>query len=189
LLAALHAVDPNAIDLGTEPVVGPDGEVARWCRLLETVDRALAPGWDDVAGALRRTEPPAQPGSIVHGDFRLGNMLAVGSAINAIIDWEIWTIGDPRVDVGWFLVNADPDTYCRPTRYAGGLPSPTELESIYGEASDLRWFQALAYFKSTATWALIVKHNRRRPHPDPALEAMANVLPRLLHRSLALLDL
>jgi aminoglycoside phosphotransferase (APT) family kinase protein len=187
LLAALHTLDPHAVGLGSEPTVGPAEEVARWCRLLGTVDQVLAPGWDEVAGALRRAEPPGLSGRIVHGDFRLGNMLAVGGAITAVIDWEIWTIGDPRIDVGWFLVNADPDTYHRPSRYAAGLPSPIELSALYGDASDLGWFQALACFKSTATWALIVKHNRRRSHPDPAVEAMASVLPGLLDRSLGLL--
>jgi aminoglycoside phosphotransferase (APT) family kinase protein len=111
LLADLHALAPATIGLGTEPVVTPGEEVERWCRLLATVD---APAWDDVAAALRAAEPPALAPAVVHGDFRLGNMLATGARINAVIDWELWTIGDPRVDVGWFLVNADPDTYRRP---------------------------------------------------------------------------
>ena len=46
----------------------------------------------------------------MHGDFRLGNLLADDQGINAVVDWEIWSVGDPRVDVGWFLINADPDT-------------------------------------------------------------------------------
>jgi hypothetical protein len=115
----------------------------------------------------------------------------------------------------------------RPTRYAGGLPSPAELATIYGDVPDpipttppppqaakaspslshpipttppppqaakaspslshLDWFEALACFKSTATWSLIVKHNRRRPEPDPDLDAMAAVLPHLLDRARALL--
>ena len=83
-------------------------EVDRWCRLLETVDPALAPGWEDVAAALRAPEPAAMPAAVVHGDFRLGNLLAVGATVTAVIDWEIWTVGDPRIDLGWFLVNADP---------------------------------------------------------------------------------
>jgi aminoglycoside phosphotransferase (APT) family kinase protein len=128
----------------------------------------------------------------VHGDFRLGNLLASGTEITAVIDWEIWTVGDPRIDVGWFLVNADPATYRRATRYARALPAPSELAAVYAEAlgrplPDLDRFQALACFKSTATWALIVKHNRRRSEPDPELEAMAAVLPDLLHRALDLL--
>jgi len=187
-MAALHALDPVTLGLGDEPVVGPAEEVERWSRLLATVDPALAPGWEDVAAALRATEPPALPAAVVHGDLRLGNMLATGPDVRAVIDWEIWTVGDPRVDLGWFLVNADPATYGRPTRYAaepGILPSPAELAAIYGDVPDVGWFTALACFKSTATWSLIVKHNRRRPEPDPGLEAMAAVLPRLLSRARA----
>jgi aminoglycoside phosphotransferase (APT) family kinase protein len=187
-MTALHTQVPSDLDLGDEPRVGPADEADRWCALLATVDPALAPGWEFVAEALRATEPPALPDAVVHGDFRLGNLLAVGSQVTAVIDWEIWSIGDPRVDVGWFLLNADPTTYDRPTRYVGALPTPTELADEYAatlgtEVPDLAWFEALACFKSVATWALIVKHNRRRADPDPALEAMAGVLPRLLERA------
>jgi aminoglycoside phosphotransferase (APT) family kinase protein len=185
VMAELHALEPGAIGLGEEPVVGPGEEVERWCRLLETIDPSMVPGWDDVAVGLRATLPPALPGAVVHGDFRLGNTLASGDTITAVIDWEIWTVGDPRVDLGWFLVNADPDTYRRPTRYAGALPSPSELAALYGDVPDLAWFKALACFKSTATWALIVKHNRRRPDPDPGIELVAADLPRLLDRARA----
>jgi aminoglycoside phosphotransferase (APT) family kinase protein len=184
-MAALHALEPVAVGLATEPVVGPADEVERWCRLLETVDAALVPGWEDVAAALRGSVPAALPDAVVHGDLRLGNMIAEGAEIRAIIDWEIWSIGDPRVDVGWFLVNADPDTYGRRTRYAGALPSPDDLAQIYGIVPDLDWFEALACFKSAATWSLIVKHNRRRAEPAPELETMAGVLPRLLDRARA----
>jgi aminoglycoside phosphotransferase (APT) family kinase protein len=126
--------------------------------------------------------------AVVHGDFRLGNLLAVGARITAVIDWEIWSIGDPRIDVGWFLVNADPDTYRRPTRYVDALPRRDELVARYsdavgGDVSDVAWFEALACFKSVATWALIVKHNRRRTTPDPELEAMASALPHLLAKA------
>jgi hypothetical protein len=51
------------------------------------------------------------------------------------------------------------------------------------QVPELDWFCALACFKSTATWSLIVKHNRRRNAPDPELEAMALVLPHLLSRA------
>ncbi len=102
-----------------------------------------------------------------------------------MIDWEIWSIGDPRVDAGWFLINCDPRTYRRPTRYSMAAPPLDELAAIYREAMgaavpELDWFCALACFKSTATWSLIVKHNRRRSRPDPELESMAPVLPQLL---------
>ncbi|MGO8864431.1 MAG: phosphotransferase family protein [Acidimicrobiales bacterium] len=191
-LAALHALEPDTLGLAGEPRVGMDQEIDRWVRLLQTVDPTLAPGWADVASALRAGVPPSPVDAVVHGDFRLGNLLAVGADIEAVVDWEIWSIGDPRVDLGWFLVNADPATYRRTTRYAGALPSAQELGGIYTEAvgrpaPDVAWFEALACFKSTATWALIVKHNRRRTAPEPAHEEMAAALPRLLERASTLL--
>lgn len=230
-LAALHTLDPAGIGLGDEPVVVLDAEIGRWCRAFETVEPALAAGWEPVAAALRDREPapwrasasvhpgvpappgvPAHPGVaahrmavdpvVLHGDFRLGNLLAAGSEIRAVVDWEIWSVGDPRVDLGWFLVNADPATYDRRTRYAGLLPPPAELREAYRAASAARpagpspidgggheeeWFDALACFKAAATWSLIVKHNRRLATPDPDVEAVADAVPRLLRRARDLL--
>jgi aminoglycoside phosphotransferase (APT) family kinase protein len=191
-MAALHGVTPEAVGLGAEPVVGVADEIDRWSALLETVDPELAPGWAEVAEALRATSAAPMAPAIVHGDFRLGNLLAHGTEITAIIDWEIWTIGDPRVDVGWFLINADPATYARPTPYVGLMPPVDELAARYAEAlgrpvTDLEFFRALACFKSVATWSLIVKHNRRRDVPDPEVEAMATALPRLLGAARSLL--
>ena len=68
----------------------------------------------------------------MHGDFRLGNLLAVGPEVTAVIDWEIWTVGDPRVDTGWFLTNADPATYQRPDALRG------RVAVTGGAARDLR---------------------------------------------------
>jgi len=186
-MAQLHRIEPGALGLESEPVVGPRDEVERWCRTLETVDAALVPGWREVATALRFSAPPTLPPAVVHGDFRLGNLLAVGDRITAVIDWEIWSVGDPRVDVGWFLINCDPSTYRRSTRYTAAVPSLRELAVRYRqelgrEVPELDWFCALACFKSTATWSLIVKHNRARSRPDPELEGMTRVLPHLLSR-------
>jgi aminoglycoside phosphotransferase (APT) family kinase protein len=192
-MAHLHSVAPAAVGLDAEPVVSPIAEIDRWCRLLETIDPALVPGWADVAAGLRETVPTAMPPAVVHGDFRLGNLLSVGERVTAVIDWEIWSIGDPRVDAGWFLINADPATYRRTTPYSGSTPPPAELAHIYAETlgcavPELGWFQGLACFKSAATWSLIVKHNRRRTTPDADLEEMAAVLASLLARATEFLD-
>jgi aminoglycoside phosphotransferase (APT) family kinase protein len=187
-MALLHRVDFGSAGLEGEPVVSSDDEIDRWCRVLETVDPELVPGWPDVADAIRSSAPAPLAPALVHGDFRLGNLLAEGDRITAVVDWEIWSVGDPRVDLGWFLLNRDPGTYRRPTRYVASLPPPAELVSSYAEAvgrdvSSLDWFVALASFKSAATWSLIVKLNRRRSSPDGDLEAMMPVLPRLLARA------
>ena len=73
-----------------------------------------------------------------------------------------------------------------------GTTPLSELTTLYREqlgheVPELDWFQALACFKSAATWSLIVKHNRRRDPPDPGLEAMAAALPQLLSRPSELL--
>lgn len=187
-LASLHRLDPDQLGLLTEPRQGPGEEVERWRRLLETVDAELVPGWRDMGRRLHATRPAAVRPAIVHGDFRLGNLLMVKGQITAVIDWEIWTVGDPRVDLGWFLLNADPATYNRRTRYTSSVPGRDALIGIYTDEtgqwpSDLEWFQALAAFKSAATWSLIVKHNRRRASPDPGLEEMAAEPARLLRRA------
>ena len=172
VLRALHEVAPPA----GEPVTSLDDEVGRWTRLLETVDQALVPGWSAVAERLLATQPAAVAPSIVHGDFRLGNCLSVGPEVAAVIDWEIWSVGDPRVDLGWFLLQADPDTYRRGTRYAGLLPSPADLLTAYGAVEGAEWFVRLASFKSAATWSLIVKHDPTRARD------IAPLLPGLLAR-------
>lgn len=192
VMAALHRLSPADLGLAGEPVMEPAAEVRRWSETLQTVDAALVPGWPGVRDALLACAPTAVGPSVVHGDFRLGNLLADGARIKAVIDWEIWAIGDPRIDVGWFLINSDPDTYRR-VRSPGFAPPTGELADIYQrelgcKVADLGWFSALACFKSAATWALIVKHNRRRRSPRTELEAMAAVLPRLLGRARLMLD-
>jgi aminoglycoside phosphotransferase (APT) family kinase protein len=191
VLAELHRLDPSSLPLGEEPEVGLDAEVERWCALLRTVDPALVPGWEMTAEVLRANMPTQADPAIVHGDFRLGNLLVSSQGIAAVVDWEIWSIGDPRIDLGWFLLNADPDTYRRPTPYVGLTPPVADLVAAYTEAlgsalKDVDWFCALASFKSAATWSLIVKHNRRRPTPDPDYERIAEQLPTLLERARAL---
>ena len=189
-MAELHRVDPGSLRIGDVPVTGFVAEVDRWCRTLETVDQAPVVGWEEVGDALRASAPTPLAPVVVHGDFRLGNLLAVGARITAIVDWEIWSVSDPRVDVGWFLLNGDPNTYRRPTRYAGSMPTTADLTAAYADSfgahlADIEWFEALAAFKSVATWSLIVKHNRRKSSPDGDIEMMVPVLPRLLLRARA----
>jgi aminoglycoside phosphotransferase (APT) family kinase protein len=192
-MAALHSLSPIDLGLGGEPVIDPATEVQRWCETLQTVDASLVPDWEGVRDALLGCVPTGMAPSVVHGDFRLGNLMAVGPRINAVIDWEIWSIGDPRIDAGWFLINCDPDTYQRVPASAGIAPPTAELTRIYQQelgrqVSDLSWFTALACFKSAATWSLIVKHNRRQHSPRAELEAMAASLPRLLARARSIVD-
>ncbi|HRE03927.1 MAG TPA: phosphotransferase, partial [Ilumatobacteraceae bacterium] len=90
----------DALGLGGEPITTLGDEIDRWERAFTTVsglpDASRAA---EVIGALRASVPPGIPARIIHGDFRLGNMLASGAHLNAVVDWEIWGRSDPRLDL------------------------------------------------------------------------------------------
>ncbi len=185
MLAALHRLDPATIGLADEEVVTPTGEVDRWTRTFETVPDSVRVGFRGCADALRASAPPARPAVVVHGDYRLGNMLCTGGDIGAVIDWEIWTRSDPRLDLSWFLFFTDEAGH--PVVSEGvdsGMPSDVELLAAYEEAvgapvEDLGWFHALTRFKEAAAMALIAKHLAKRGDTD-TLERMSVMLPALI---------
>jgi aminoglycoside phosphotransferase (APT) family kinase protein len=167
MIAALHAVDPEAAGLGDEPEVTPADEVERWVKAFGTMDEELRQGADEVTGALRASLPAAIPPKIVHGDFRLGNLQCEGDRINAIIDWEIWARADPRIDLAWFLLTADADAHPSAVRECPGMPRSPRLIAEYEAAggdrfTELNWFRALILFKLASVVALITKNNRKR---------------------------
>ena len=193
MLAALHRVDPAAVGLGDEPITSLVGEVDRWTRTFDTVPDEVRTGYQACADALRATAPEPLPGVVVHGDYRLGNMLSEGTEVRAVIDWEIWSRSDPRIDLSWFLFFTEeaghpvvaPDV-------DSGMPSDAVLLGAYEAAAgvvvaDLAWFHALTRFKEAAAMALIAKHASRRGHSD-SLARMAAILPALIadaHRRVA----
>ena len=95
----------------------------------------------------------------MHGDYHLANVLYRydGPALAAIVDWEMCTIGDPLLDLGWLLATwPDPQepaaTVGAGLAAAGGLPSPDEIVARYAEGSArdlsaIRWYGVLACFK------------------------------------------
>ena len=185
MLARLHAVDVESVGLGHEPAGGLVEEVDRWERALDTVDEDLRPGHHACAAALRSAVPEPVTPAILHGDWRLGNMLCQQGRVAAVIDWEIWSVGDPRIDLAWFLANTEFAGNPFALRPVPGMPDRSRLLAAYEDEhgasiGDLGWFEALTAFKETATMGLILKRNRRRPEPDAALESQAPLLPRLL---------
>ncbi len=101
--------------------------------------------------------PDGEPG-IMHGDAHLNNVLLRRDApeVAAFVDWEMCTIGDPLLDLGWILVcwpdDPDPINAGRELAALGGLPSRTELVAAYAEAGGrpaghLNWYIAMACFK------------------------------------------
>jgi aminoglycoside phosphotransferase (APT) family kinase protein len=172
LLADLQSTPIGGVVFADEPVVGLADEVERWERALATIDPDLLAGAEACHKLLTESVPAALPPTLVHGDWRLGNMLSSGNEIRSVIDWEIWSLGDPRIDLGWFLMMNHSD---HPLVVAPGDGTPDEAELLDAYAArrgepipDLNWFHALVRYKQAAIAALIVKNARKRQLPDPS---------------------
>ena len=196
MLARLQSVEPAAVGLGDEPVTTLAEEVARWERLFDTCPDELRHDERDLYRLLAERAPDPLAPRILHGDYRLGNMQFAGDELTAIIDWEIWSIGDPRCDLAWLLTYTDPvqrfvEEMDEPNLQAqSGMPSREALVAEYqairpGELEGLDWFLALCYFKIASTTAVLAKQNRRRDEPDSGMELAASRLGAVIERGLA----
>lgn len=170
-LAALHAVDWQG--LGLAGFGRPDGylarQVPRWqAQYAQNRSREL-PLFDRVAARLQQQVPRGGAPALLHGDYHLDNCLFLppdeqnpAVRVNAVIDWELATIGDPLVDLGLLLAfwgDERPSPVAMPrvqalTRQAGA-PGRAELAERYALASgraldELDWYLALALFKLAA---------------------------------------
>ncbi|KPI18910.1 aminoglycoside phosphotransferase [Actinobacteria bacterium OK074] len=193
MLARLHRVDPKRTPLAVEPVVTLGAEVDRWTRAFTTVPDDLRTGYEAVAERLHATLPPAMMPVFTHGDYRLGNTLCDADTVNAIIDWEIWSLGDPRVDMTWLTFFTDEARHpASPSDEPAGTPSKAELIDAYqeerGEAlRDLPWFEALTKYKESAATALLIKRGRKAGELKDMHRRMLPALPVLLDEAMELL--
>ncbi|MFJ8192414.1 phosphotransferase family protein [Streptomyces sp. NPDC096094] len=159
-LVELHAVDPAAVGLGDfgRPEGFLDRQLRRWAKQLDASrDRDLA-GIDELHATLGRELPRSPAPTVVHGDYRLDNVLIGGDRdeINAILDWEMSTLGDPLTDLGLLVMYSMPlgmpDSPVSTTAQAPGHPAPAELIERYAarsgrDVSAVAWYTAFAWFK------------------------------------------
>jgi aminoglycoside phosphotransferase (APT) family kinase protein len=163
MLAALHRVDPVAVGLGAEKETTLDGEINRWTRAFETVDEQMSARYREAHELLFATMPKALPPAICHGDYRLGNMLCDGGEVSALIDWEIWSLSDPRLDLAWFLFFTDEAKHPMASNPGPtGMPPADALFAAYVDASgaapaDFEWFHCLIRYKEAAATSLLMK--------------------------------
>ncbi len=166
-IAALGALDYQALGLSDFGKVDNylERQVARWKAQLDSY--AQFPGWtgpgqipgvDQVAAWLEQHRPPTfQPG-IIHGDYHLANVMFRhdGPELAAIVDWELTTIGDPLLDLGWLLATWQEDEQPRDfgvnIQPWGGFPSAKELVEHYQprtsrDMSHIDWYAVLACYK------------------------------------------
>jgi len=188
ILPALHDVPLDKVPVDAA-ALSPRDELDRWARTMAAVPPHLVPDADQLHRRLAGSVPAAVEPTLVHGDFRLGNLICTGSEPAALIDWEIWSVGDPRVELGWFLVFADGTNFPGVGRVVERLPTSDELVERYAAdgrpVDDLSWFDALGRYKMAA----IMGHNLRRHlegrHHDPDQERLPDTITRLIATGLS----
>jgi aminoglycoside phosphotransferase (APT) family kinase protein len=199
MLARLQAVEPAAVGI-EDRALSLSEEIERWAALFATAGDDLRGTESALRDALAARIPAEMAPRILHGDYRLGNMQFDGERLAAIIDWEIWSVGDPRADLAWLMAFTDPVQQRVARRDAANqaaadaMPAAGELLATYmAEAgldhapADLDWFMAFAYYKLGAAMSVLAKRNRRAAEPDPGLELAAQTLAPMLARGLELL--
>jgi streptomycin 6-kinase len=174
----------------------PADELARWTRTMHAVPEELRPGSAELLAALAASVPPPVAPVLVHGDFRLGNLMFAGETPTALVDWEIWGVGDPRVDLGWFGVFTDGSLFPGVGRVVPGLPTEHELVETYqeargtdgGTATDVAWFRALGRMKMAAIMGHNLRRHREGRHHDPVQEQLPPTIAALIDSGRALLE-
>jgi aminoglycoside phosphotransferase (APT) family kinase protein len=163
-LAALHDVDPDAVGLGDlgrhEGYI--ERQIKRWSSQYAQMQVEGVEQGDlveRVGAELGRRVPKQQRTSVVHGDYRMDNVvLDDRGAVRAILDWEICTLGDPLADVGLLMVYwADRDDSMAvlglsPTT-APGFSSKAQVLEHYASVSDLD-ISGIGYYSAFGYWKL-----------------------------------
>ncbi|MER6158140.1 phosphotransferase family protein [Streptomyces sp. NPDC001868] len=174
VLRGLHRTGTPALD-ASEPL-GPAAELDRWSRTMRAVPPELRVGAEELLERLAASVPEGMAPVLTHGDFRLGNVLCVGERPAAVIDWEIWGFGDPRADLGWFLLFTDHRNFPRLGHEIPGLPTEDELLAAYLDGRPappaLDWFRALARTKMAAIMGHNLRRHREGKHHDPDQERL-----------------
>lgn len=188
-IAALGAVDYKAV--GLEGVGHPEGflerQVPRWLSELEGYSKHEGypgpeiPRVDDVAKWLEANLPASayEPG-ISHGDYHLSNMMFRYDSpdVAAIVDWEMSTIGDPLLDLGWLLATwPAPGQFSIGGNLGDGLPSPEELVARYAQRSTrdlsaVAWYEVMACFKL----GIVLEGTHARAFAGKAPKAIGDML-------------
>lgn len=164
-LAELHTADYAAVGLGDlgKPEGYTQRQVERWTKQWDFMKTRELEDVDTVRGWLEEHCPSTHPHAIVHGDYKLDNVVFSAdppARLLAILDWEMATLGDPLADVG-YLMNFWPEPG-DPTIY--GLPQPTQLPGYPTKVELLARYEQrtgfamtdLAFYRTLALWKLAI---------------------------------
>jgi aminoglycoside phosphotransferase (APT) family kinase protein len=205
-MADLHALDPNACDLGD--LGKPDGFIERqlsgWAKRWELSRFDDSPAeMDELHQRLGRSMPRLSRASIVHNDLKLDNCQfdpADPDRVTSIFDWDMTTLGDPLADLGT-LLNYWPDptdpSHAQRASNAGltrmGLPTRAEIIARYVartgvDSGTVRWWEAFALWKTVVVVQQLHRRWVRGESTDPRMATIADRIPSLIAAAHAVLD-
>ena len=158
VLAGLHALEPADVGLGDlgrrEAYLAR--QLKRWKRQWEASKTHEIPEMEETAHILEERMPEQIGSAIVHGDYRLGNMIVGGGRVRAVLDWELCTLGDPLADVGYLLnswVGSGEEEVDSATTAAGGFPTREAISAHYAQLSG-RDLGGIGYYRAFSHWRL-----------------------------------
>jgi aminoglycoside phosphotransferase (APT) family kinase protein len=173
----------------------PDGyhdrQVSRWTRFYERIRARDIPGYDEATRWLDTHRPLDFKPGVMHGDYQFANVMFRHGApgrLAAIIDWEMGTVGDPKLDLAWALQGWPEDT-STPEAARGymdltGMPGRSRLLSFYAERSG-RQVDDFDYYLVLARWklAVVLEQGYQRAGDDPKLQAFGDVVANLMREA------
>jgi len=189
-LADLHNTDYQAIGLGDygKPGNYMGRQVDRWTKQYKASETAHIEEMERLIDWLPKTLPEQERTSIVHGDYRLDNMVIhpTEARVIAVLDWELGTLGEPLADFTYLLMNWVNGTIAQiPDLKAHGIPTIEEAVAAYCERTgrsglhDLDWFLSYNMFRLAGICQGIVGRVRDGTANSPQAAAMAERVPLL----------
>jgi aminoglycoside phosphotransferase (APT) family kinase protein len=190
-IALLGNVDWQA--KGLSDLGRPDGfherQVDRWTAFLERIKGRELPGFDEAAAWLRAHKPIDFIPGLMHGDYQFANVMYQDGApakLAAIVDWEMGTVGDPKLDLGW-VVQSWPEDLTSPEVATSGyvnmqhMPTRDQVLAHYAEVSG-RQVDDIDYYCVLAKWklAVVLEQGFQRAGDDVKLNAFGPIVLELM---------
>jgi aminoglycoside phosphotransferase (APT) family kinase protein len=186
-IALLSKVDWQA--KGLQDLGRPDGfherQVDRWTAFLERIKGRELPGFEEAAAWLREHRPIDFVPGLMHGDYQFANVMYRDGAparLAAIVDWEMGTVGDPKLDLGWVVQSWPDDTStvdAAKSSYVDmyGMPSRAEVLDHYAKVSG-RQVDDIDYYVILAKWklAVVLEQGFQRAGDDEKLNAFGPIV-------------
>ncbi len=192
-IALLSKVDWQA--KGLHDLGRPDGfherQVDRWTTFLERIKGRELPGFDEASAWLRAHKPLDFIPGLMHGDYQFANVMyrhGGPARLAAIVDWEMGTVGDPKLDLGWVAQSWPEDTSDRDRALdyvdMAGMPSRTQILERYAEVSG-RQVDDIDYYVILAKWklAVVLEQGYQRRGADEKLQAFGPVVLGLMQEA------